>query len=72
MYRWYYGEISFKSFTTKGSYDYSVTFHEGRVHEVRDPWNGRFSPDGRPTVPELVLPEASQTLHHYPRFMDFR
>lgn len=72
LYCWYYGEISFQSFMTKGAHYYAVYFHEGLVHEIRDPWNGQFSPDGRPTVPELVLPGAGQTLHHYPRFLDFR
>ena len=72
LYSWYYGEISFQSFTTKGGYYYTVTFHEGRVKESSDPWNGKFSPDGQPTMPELVLPAAGQTLHHFPRFLDFR
>ncbi len=72
LYGWCYGEISFASFTTSALFDYTVSFHEGVVFEIRDPWNGRFSPDGRPTVPELVLPEAGKTLHHYPRFLDFR
>lgn len=72
LYSWTYGEITFSSFTTKGSFDYSVTFHDGRVHEVRDPWNGKFSQDGRPTVPELLLPANGQAFAHYPRFLDFR
>ena len=72
FYVWRYGEISFKSFTTQGSFEFVVKFHEGLVEEIRDPWNGNFSPDGIPTVPELVLPKAGQTLDHNPRFMDFR
>lgn len=72
LYSWTYGELTFQSFTTKGTYDYAVVFHEGQVREIRDPWNGRLSPDGRPTVPELVQPVAGQTLDHYPRFLDFR
>ena len=72
LYSWKYGEITFNSFNTKGSYLYAVIFHDGRVHEISDPWNGKFSPDGGPTVPELVLPDVGQTLQHYPRFMDFR
>lgn len=72
MYSWEYGEITFKSFTTKATYQYAVVFHAGLVSEFSDPWRGKFSPDGRPTVPELVLPAAGATLHHYPRFLDFR
>ena len=72
LYAWYYGEISFQSFNTKGAYYYTVTFHEGRVRGITDPWQGKFSPDGRPTVPELVLPAAGHTFHHFPRFLDFR
>ena len=72
LYSWYYGDISFRSFTTQGSYYCKVTFHEGRVEEIRDPWDGKFSTNVIPTVPELVLPHAGQTLDHYPRFMDFR
>jgi hypothetical protein len=71
-YAWEYGAIAFESFTTKGSFRYAVTFHEGRSVEISDPWNGRFSTDGLPTVPELVLPRPGQTFDHYPRFMDFR
>ncbi len=72
MYSWEYGEITFKSFTTKGTYRYAVMFHAGLVSEFSDPWHGKFSPDGRATVPELVLPAAGATLHHYPCFLDFR
>ena len=72
LYAWDYGEVSFKSFTTQGSYRFVVNFHEGVVEEIKDPWNGKFSTDGHPTVPELVLPHTGQTLDHYPRFMDFR
>ena len=72
VYVWRYGEISFKSFTTQGSFEFVVKFHEGLVEEISDPWNGKFSTDGIPTVPELMLPKAGQTLDHYPRFMDFR
>jgi hypothetical protein len=72
LYAWQYGEIAFESFTTKGTYAYEAVFHQGRVCEIRDPWNGKFSPDGRPTVPQLVAPGAGQSLDHYPRFMDFR
>lgn len=72
LYGWDYGEITFNSFTTKGSYLFSVVFHEGRVHEVRDPWEGRFSADGLPTQPEMLLPEPGQRLDYYPRFIDFR
>ena len=40
--------------------------------EISDPWQGKFSPDGRPTIPELVEPAAGRTLAHFPRFLDFR
>lgn len=72
LYAWDYGEITFDTFTTKGGFRYAVTFYEGRVEDISDPWNGNFSPDGRPTQPELLLPKAGQTLDHYPRFLDFR
>lgn len=72
LYSWSYGEISFNSFNTKGTFSYAVVFHEGRVLEICDPWEGGFSPGGRPTVPELLIPNAGQILNHYPRFLDFR
>jgi hypothetical protein len=72
VYRWHYGEIIFHSFNTQGTFYYSVVFHEGRVRDICDPWNGSFSTNGSPTLPELILPEAEKTLDYYPRFMDFR
>lgn len=71
-YAWQYGQLEFDSFPTKGSYLFTVTFFEGRVQLITDPWDGKFSPDGRPTVPELVLPKPAAVLDHFPRFMDFR
>jgi hypothetical protein len=72
LYAWNYGQISFDTFPTKGAFLYTVTFYEGRVEQISDPWNGQFSADGRPTVPELVLPKPDAVLDHYPRFLDFR
>lgn len=72
LYAWWYGEITFSSFTTRGSFDYTVVFHDGVVCEIHDPWNGHFSPDGKPTAPELIVPVSGQAFHHYPRFLDFR
>lgn len=43
LYGWYYGEITFKSFSTQGAFQYTVGFHEGQVREINDPWNGQFS-----------------------------
>lgn len=71
-YAWNYGGLTFQTFNSNGADEYLVYFHEGRVAQIIDPWNGKISLDGRPTVPELLLPEAGQKLNHYPRFMDFR
>jgi hypothetical protein len=72
LYRWDYGEITFNTFNTNGTFSYSVSWHEGRVYEISNPWAGTFSPGGSPRTPGLVLPQAGKKLDHYPRFLDFR
>lgn len=72
LYGWQYGEITFNSFTTDGSFLFEVVFHDGRVYEIWDPFGGRLSKDGTPTVPTTILPVKDAVLSHYPRFMDFR
>ncbi len=72
LYWWIYGEITFRSYATTAFYSYCLDFHQGRVVHINDPWNGKFSEDDRPTVPELLFPGAERTFDHFPRFMDFR
>jgi hypothetical protein len=37
-----------------------------------DPFNGRFSVDGSPTVPEIIIPADETVFSHYPRIVDCR
>src|SRR5437016_1236762 len=55
-------------------YTFSVEYYskDRCVCEKHDPFDGRFSPDGRPTVPILINPVDGQEFDHYPRNLDFR
>ena len=37
-----------------------------------DPFSGRFSVDGTPSQPELIIPADGQVFSHYPRVLDIR
>jgi len=45
---------------------------DGKVWIISDPFNGRFSHDGVPTQPELIIPAEGQVFSHYPRLLDVR
>lgn len=44
----------------------------GIVSSKTDPFEGRFSFDGRPLQPELIVPQEGQRFDHYPRILDIR
>ena len=45
---------------------------DGKVFTKEDPFNGRFSSDGLPEMPELIVPFDMQVFSHYPRVVDIR
>lgn len=67
-----YGVIRYDSPSMPGAFEFMIGFVDGRVHDKRDPFNGRFSADGKPTTPELSLPANATRFDHYPRFLDLR
>lgn len=74
-YVWTYGHLNFAN-PAVGShvFDFSISFRLStqRVSRIHDPFRGRFSQDGLPTVPELLLPRDGSIWSHYPRFLDLR
>ncbi len=56
-------------------FDYSFIVQcdsDMRVESKIDPFGGRFSPDGRPMRPELIIPSNDLEFSHYPRILDVR
>jgi hypothetical protein len=54
------------------SLSFRIWFSNNRVQEFSDPFNGRFSTNGAPTAPELMVPHDGMVFDHFPRFLDFR
>jgi hypothetical protein len=67
-----YGRIRYTSAVMPDVYEFSILIQEGKVSEKSDPFHGRLSKDGRPTLPDLLLPHENAAFHHFPRFLDFR
>ncbi len=57
---WRYGWLSFSHPAFPKPIYFSVLIQKNRVLDLSDPFRQRFSSDGKPTVPELVVP-ANQT-----------
>ena len=73
-YMWMYGWLRFGSSSVPHLYSFDVSFNykTRAVNRIHDPFDGRFSVDGRPTIPELVVPSDRTVFDHFPRFLDLR
>lgn len=69
-----YGTLQFDPARCPTPYQFRVSYstRSGRLLEKFDPFDGRFSMDGRPTVPHPIYPVAGQQFDHFPRHVDFR
>lgn len=68
-----YGYIQLPFVPHPRSYCFSIGLDEqDTVFSIEDPFNGRFSKDGLPTTPELIMPNHSAVFSHYPRLVDIR
>ncbi len=55
------------------TYSFMIGFDdEGCVNYKEDPFGGRFSIDGSPTVPKIITPLEQSVFNHYPRVVDLR
>jgi hypothetical protein len=75
LYSAVFGSISFDGTPCDTSpYEFQVMYNskDHRVVEVHDPFDGRLSPDGKPTTPLLIHPANNEQFDHYPRYTDFR
>jgi len=68
-----YGYLQMPMLPHPRTYAFSIGFDErGKVFSKVDPFNGRFSEDGSPTIPEIFSPPDRVTFSHYPRILDLR
>ena len=68
-----YGYIQLPFVPHPRTYRFLVGFDDhGHVFTKQDPFNGRFSVDGLPTTPELIVPADMQVFSHFPRVVDIR
>jgi hypothetical protein len=72
LYNWEYGYLAPKSRVFPRPLVFTIRFLQGKVFCLEDPFNGTFSPDGTPTVPEPIWPENPPIFPHYPRWIDLR
>ncbi len=75
IYSWKYGHLEFADPSLPAdTFVFSIDFEpdSDRVFEIRDPFGGRFSKDGVPTVPRLLVPPDGSSWSHYPPLLDLR
>jgi hypothetical protein len=55
------------------TYKFLIGFDEhDQVFAIEDPFQGKFSENGVPTVPEIITPLENTKFVHYPRILDCR
>ena len=68
-----YGYLQMPMLPHPRTYDFLIGFDDdGTVFTKIDPYNGRFSTDGSPTSPEIIIPTDRAAFSHYPRILDCR
>jgi len=68
-----YGYLQMPMIPHPRTYSFLVGFDDaGLVFTKLDPFCGRFSLDGAPTVPLLITPIDQSIFDHYPRIIDIR
>lgn len=72
MLTWLYGRIRFDAPMVPGEFTFYLYFLDGKLDSFGDPFGGRLSPDGIPTMPMLAVPVDKTTFEHFPRFVDLR
>lgn len=73
-YYWNYGHLDFANAAVPERFEFNVGLNLGsqKVYHIADPFGGRLSRDGSPTVPQFVTPHEMSKWDHYPRLLDFR
>ena len=68
-----YGYLQMPLVPHPRTYGFLIGFDDaGKVFTKIDPFNGRFSTDGSPTSPEIIIPADRAVFSHYPRILDCR
>lgn len=68
-----YGYLQMPMLPHPRTYSFLIGFDdEGKVFTKMDPFNHRFSVDGSPTSPEIIIPTDRTVFSHYPRILDCR
>jgi len=72
LYSWEYGYLTPKSAIFPRPLVFRIRFQRGKVFAVEDPFNGSFSQDGSPTIPQTIWAVDPPMFDHYPRLLDLR
>jgi hypothetical protein len=67
-----FGRIKFDSPSMPDSFEFYMFIRQGKVNEIRHPFDGDLSRDGEPTSPKPIYPRDRAKFDHYPRFVDLR
>ncbi len=67
-----YGWLRFDCDALPVEYTFSLYFVGERLLSKLDPFEGRWSRDGKPTTPVPLLPTSNAVFSHFPRFVDLR
>ncbi len=68
-----YGYLQMPMLPHPRTYTFLIGFDANNKVAIKsDPFNGRFSADGVPTAPELIIPQNQTIFSHYPRIIDIR
>lgn len=71
-YIWNYGTVVQMSSTSPSPAQFAVSFDNGKVSQIENPFNGKFSTDGSPTTSSIIYPKSNATFSHLPRNIDLR
>jgi len=72
VYSWDYGYLTPKSVVFPIPLRFMIRFQHGKVFTIEDPFNGKFSRDGTPTIPDPIWTDFPPVYRHYPRWIDLR
>ncbi len=68
-----YGYLQMPMLPHPRTYEFVIGFDlDDKVFMKIDPFNERFSTDGLPTAPEIIIPTERIVFSHYPRILDCR
>ncbi len=68
-----YGYLQMPMIPHPRDFSFLIGFDDhGKVFSKIDPFGGRFSTSGAPSIPEIIVPIENSTFLHFPRILDCR